>query len=153
MAGGYFVVGKLKPGGVAYICEGIGTAWACWQATGASSVVCFGAGSMGKVAKALLQQDAAARLVLVPDVGKESDAQQIALEVGALVANMPHGEASNFDANDLAKRDGLDALKALLSKATLPSKAEPRYKLLNATDLREMPPLAWRVRGVLPAVG
>jgi putative DNA primase/helicase len=153
MAGGYFIVGKLKSGGVAYLCEGIGTAWACWQATGDAAVVCFGAGNMGKVAKALRQQDAATRLVLVPDVGMEPDAQKIAIEVGALVANMPQGEPRNFDANDLAKRDGLDALKAMLSKATLPSKAEPRYKLLTATDLREMPPLAWRVRGVLPAVG
>lgn len=28
-----------------------------------------------------------------------------------------------------------------------------RYKLLGADDLRNRPPLAWRVRGVLPAVG
>lgn len=28
-----------------------------------------------------------------------------------------------------------------------------RYKLLRADDLRNLPPLAWRVRGVLPAVG
>ena len=28
-----------------------------------------------------------------------------------------------------------------------------RYKLLTAADLRELPPLAWRVRGVLPAEG
>jgi len=28
-----------------------------------------------------------------------------------------------------------------------------RYKLLGANDLRNLPPLAWRVRGVLPAVG
>lgn len=30
---------------------------------------------------------------------------------------------------------------------------EPRYKLLGADELRDLPPLAWRVRGVLPAVG
>lgn len=30
---------------------------------------------------------------------------------------------------------------------------EPRYKLLGADELRNLPPLAWRVRGVLPAVG
>jgi hypothetical protein len=30
---------------------------------------------------------------------------------------------------------------------------EPRYRLLTADDLRDLPPLAWRVRGVLPAVG
>jgi len=31
--------------------------------------------------------------------------------------------------------------------------SETRYKLLSAADLRALPPLAWRVRGVLPAVG
>lgn len=30
---------------------------------------------------------------------------------------------------------------------------EPRFKFLTADDLRGMPPLRWRVRGVLPAVG
>lgn len=29
----------------------------------------------------------------------------------------------------------------------------PRYKLLTSADLAALPPLAWRVRGVLPAVG
>lgn len=31
--------------------------------------------------------------------------------------------------------------------------AGPRYKLLNGADLEALPPLAWRVRGVLPALG
>ena len=30
---------------------------------------------------------------------------------------------------------------------------EPRYKLLGGNELRNLPPLAWRVHGVLPAVG
>lgn len=150
---GRFIVGELKPGGVAYLCEGIGTAWACWQATGAAAVVCFGAGNMGKVAKALRQQDATARLVLVPDVGQESDAQKIALEVGARVAYMPEGEENNFDASDLAQRDGADVLTALLEAATEPPKPEPHYKLLSGADLAALPPIQWRVRGVLPAVG
>lgn len=29
----------------------------------------------------------------------------------------------------------------------------PRYKLLSAAELRDLPPLSWRVRGVLPAQG
>ena len=150
---GRFIVCELKPGGVAYLCEGIGTAWACWQATGDAAVVCFGAGNMGKVAKALRQQDPAARLVLVPDVGKESDAQKIALEVGARVAHMPEGEAQNFDASDLAQRDGGDVLTALLEAATEPPKPEPHYKLLSGADLAALPPVQWRVRDVLPEVG
>ena len=150
---GCFIVGELLPGGVAYIVEGIGAAWSCWQATDCAAVVAFGVGNMGKVAKALREQDPSAKLVIVPDTGKESDAEKIAAEVRAAVAVMPKGEANNFDANDLMQRDGGDALAALLESATEPPKPEPRYKLLGADDLRNLPPLAWRVRGVLPAVG
>lgn len=133
---GRFVVGELVPGGVAYICEGIGTAWACWQSTGAAAVVCFGAGNMGKVAKALRDQDASARLVVVPDVGKEKQAADIAADVSGMVAAMPEGEANNFDANDLAQRDGLDVLAALLEAATEPPKPEPKvHPLARYVDI------------------
>ena len=153
MAGASFIVGWTVPGCRINICEGIGTAWACWQATGAAAVVCFGSGNMGNVAKALRQQDAAARLVVVPDVGKESDAIQIAAQVSGMVAAMPDGWPKNSDVYDLALRDGMDVLTLLLDSATEPPKPEPRYKLLHSGDLRDLPPLAWRVRGVLPAVG
>ena len=150
---GWFAVGEMVPGGVVYVCEGIGTAWACWQATGAAAVVCFGWGRVRTVAAELRQRDASAKLVLVPDVGKEQDADRIATDVGATVAHMPEGEAQNFDAADLAQRDGLDALVLLLESATEPPKPDPRYKLLGSADLHALPPLKWRVRGVLPAVG
>ena len=127
---GSFTVGKLLPGGVVHICEGIGQAWACWQATGDAAVVCFGWGRARAVAAELRQHDASARLVLVPDVGKESDAQKIALEVGALVVNMPDGWPQNSDVNDLAQRDGGDVLAALLESATKP--APPPLPLLVA---------------------
>lgn len=153
MAGASFTVGDVVPGAPLYVCEGIGAAWACWQATGAAAVVCFGWGNVGKVAADLRQRDASARLVLVPDVGKEESAAEIAQAVCAAVAYMPQGETNNFDANDLAQRDGFDVLAALLESATEPPKPEPRYKLLGADDLRDLPPLAWCVRGVLPAVG
>ena len=153
MAGASFTVGDVVPDAPVYLCEGIGTAWACWQATGHPAVVCFGWGNVSKVAAELRQLDAAARLVLVPDVGKEADAAKIAQNVGAAVAYMPEGEERNFDANDLAQREGHDVLAALLEDAREPPKPEPRYKLLGANELRDLPPLAWRVRGVLPAVG
>lgn len=43
------------------------------------------------------------------------------------------------------------AFEALIEAAQAAN--EPRYKLLGASELRELPPLAWRVRGVLPATG
>jgi len=151
MAGATFTVGRND--GPAYLCEGIGAAWAVWQATGQRAVCCFGWGNVRRVAVAMRERDPSARLVLVPDVGKESDAEKIAADVGAAIAAMPDGWEKNSDVNDLAQRDGLDALAALLESATEPPKPEPRYKLLTGADLAALPPLAWRVRGVLPAVG
>lgn len=150
---GFHTVGELVPGGVAYVCEGIGQAWACWQATGAAAVVAFGWGRVRAVAADLRKRDASAVLVLVPDTGKEADAEKIARDVGATVAYMPEGEPQNFDACDYAQREGPDALEILLERAREPAPPEPRYKLLGSDALRDLPPLAWRVRGVLPAVG
>lgn len=150
---GWYSVGDLLTGGVAYLCEGIGTAWAAWMATGRAAVVCFGAGNMGKVAQALRQQDSAARLVVCPDVGKEAQAQSIAAAVGGAVAAMPEGWPNNSDLHDLGQRDGFDVVAALMDSAQAPPKPEPRFKLLTCDQLRDLPPLAWRVRGVLPARG
>lgn len=121
---GLFTVGQLVPDGVAYLCEGIGQAWACHQATGCAAVVCFGWGRVRTVAASLHQRDSSARLVLVPDVGKEAEADKVAQEVGAGVARMPEGWPVNSDANDLAQRDGMAALKQILA-AAVPPEREP----------------------------
>ena len=120
VAGASFVVGKLRPGAPVYLAEGIGAAWACWVATGNASLVCFGWSNVGKVAAQLRQKDEAARLVLVPDTGKEEAAAEIARELGCMVAEMPEGWPSNSDVNDLAERDGHDVLADLLEKAQAP---------------------------------
>ena len=124
---GFFTVGEFTPGCVVYLCEGIGTAWSCWQINGDVAVVCFGWSRVRKVAHLLRERDPSARLVLVPDVGKEADADKIAQEVNAAVVRMPDGWPKNSDVNDLAKRDGGDALAELLDKArdAAPSAPEP----------------------------
>jgi RecA-family ATPase len=149
---GWFTVGEMVPGGVAHIVEGIGQAWACWQVTGCASVVAFGAGNMGKVAAALRERDTSARLVLVPDVGKEADAARIAAEHRCAVAAMPQGEEQNFDANDLAQRDGHDALALLLEHASEPPKPEPLLKPVSVRDVLTNPsaPPAFVWDGYLP---
>lgn len=143
---GWFAVGE--PGLLTYIVEGVGQGWAVHRATGCPAVVAFGWGRVRTVVAQLRERDSSARLVLVPDRGKEGEAGQLAQDHGAVVAAMPQGEPSNFDASDLAQRDGIEALRELLTAATA-----PRYKLLGSDDLRALPPLAWRVRGVLPAAG
>ena len=111
---GFHTVGEIVAGGVVHICEGLATAWACWQATGAAAVACCGWGRVRGVAANLRGRDASAKLVICPDAGKEKDAADIARELGCFVAEMPPGEASNFDCNDLKQRDGGDALAELL---------------------------------------
>ena len=158
MAGASFTVGT--PGdGPLYLAEGIGQAWAIWQATGRAAVCCFGWGNVGTVARAILEKDNAARLVLVPDAGKEAQAETIARELGCSVAAMPQGEAQNFDCNDLAQRDGPDVLAALL-ESVQSFKPEP---LLTPVDVagvltRPSPPprFVWdgyAPRGVVTLLG
>lgn len=153
MAGASHMVGTIAPDQPVYIVEGIGQAWACWQATGDAAVACFGAGNMRRIAEGLRQRNALARLVLAPDGGKEADARKIAQDVQAAVVEMPIGWENNSDVSDLAQRDGLDALEMLLEAASKPPKPEARYKLLGSADLAALPALVWRIRGVLPAVG
>jgi len=152
MSGASFTVGTSEPGKPIYICEGIGQAWACWQSTGCAAVVTFGSGNMGKVTAALRQQDDAAMLVLVPDVGREQDAAAIAAQYRAAVVTMPEGEPQNFDANDLMVRDGAEALAALLAQAVEPPKPEPLLKPVSVNDVLTKPsePPAFVWDGYLP---
>ncbi|MDP3251628.1 MAG: AAA family ATPase [Hydrogenophaga sp.] len=147
---GWHVVGDLAPGALVYLCEGIGQAWAAWKATGGPAVVCFGWGRVRAVATELRASDPSARLVVVPDIGKETEAEALAQDLRIEYVAMPKGWPQNSDINDLAQRDGMDAVEALLSSPQAPAQ---RYKLLSASDLAALPPLAWRVRGVLPVVG
>ncbi len=156
MAGASFNVGDVVPGGVVYIVEGIGTAWACWQASamqsGAAAMVAFGWGNVARVAATLRQQDATARLVICPDSGKESDAEKIAAEHGCMVAAMPEGEANNFDANDLAQRDGYDVLELLLQNAREPAPPPLPLSVAFADELPDIfSPPDELVQGVLTA--
>jgi hypothetical protein len=121
---GWFTVGEMCPGGMVYVCEGIGTAWAAWKATGSAAVVCFGAGNMERVASALRQQDSAARLVVCPDVGQEDKAISIAAAVGGAVAAMPEGWPKNSDLNDLGQSEGFDVVAWVLQNAQEPPRPE-----------------------------
>lgn len=152
MAGASFTVGEVVAGKPVYLCEGIGAAWACWQGTGHASVVAFGWGNMARVAADLRQRDASARLVLVPDVGKESDAEKIARELQCAVAYMPEGESQNFDANDLAQRDGHDVLEDALEAAREPAPPPLPLSVAFADELPDtFTPPDELVEGVLTA--
>jgi len=149
---GWHVVGEVMPEGVIYICEGIGTAWACWQATGDAAVVCFGWGRVASVAAQLRELHPGARLVIVPDVGKEQDAVKVATAVSGLVAAMPDGWDKNSDVNDLGQRDGIDVVASLLEAATEPPKPPPLLKPVSVGDVftNPAPPPQFVWNGYLP---
>lgn len=152
MSGAFFTVGEMVPGGIVYVVEGIGQAWACWQATGRPAVVSFGCGNMGKVAAHLRAGDPDALLVLVPDRGQEAKAQEIAQEVGAAVVYMPEDAPANFDANDLAQAQGHDVLADLLEKAQEPAPPGLPLSVAFADELPEsFTPPDELVEGVLTA--
>ncbi|MDA8416484.1 MAG: AAA family ATPase [Betaproteobacteria bacterium] len=145
---GFFTVGQIAER--VFIVEGIGQAWAVNQATGAAAVVCFGAGRMATVAKKLRSQYPAARLVIVPDKGKEERAGKIAAAVSGEWVAMPADKPENYDANDYLQDAGASALLALLERAKGP---EMRYRPLSDDDLCKLPPLRWRIKRVLPQTG
>lgn len=117
MSGASFVVGDIQEGQPVYLCEGIGTAWAIWQATGAAAVVCFGWGNIANIAKQFHHKGITS-LVLCPDVEREDAAHAIAQALNATVVALPDGYGKNADLWDYAQQEGGDALALLLETAS-----------------------------------
>lgn len=117
---GFFTVGDLAQSARVFIVEGIGQAWAAWKATGCAAVVSFGSGRMATVAKAVRAKHPAARLVVLPDRGKESQAAAIAADVAGEWCELPGDKPGNFDANDYLLEAGADALADLLEHTKAP---------------------------------
>lgn len=150
---GLSVVGRIPHQGAGvtlYLCEGIGQAWSCHQAANAPAVVCFGSGRMESASKALAERYPLARRVLVADAGKEQHCAHVAKDTAAGWVEMPIGSPTNFDANDLHQRDGLDALAVLLAN---PKEHPQRFRLFDAEQFAEQPPLEWLVKGLIPRRG
>ncbi len=113
---GFFTVGNLASAKKIFIVEGIGQAWAIVKADPASAaVVYFGAGRMARVAKALRAKYPFATLVIVPNRGKESDAEKIAADIAGQWVAMPSDKPLNYDANDLMQEEGTKVLRNLLA--------------------------------------
>lgn len=147
---GMFIVGEIAESARVFIVEGIGQAWACWQATGCAAVVCFGAGRMSTVTDLLRTRHPELRLIVVPDRGKEIQAAEIARAVLGEWVELPADKPTNYDANDFAADHGADELAVLLDKPKIPPQ---RFRLLTPADLASLPPVKWLVRGVLPTEG
>jgi putative DNA primase/helicase len=150
---GWFIVGNWSHDETSYLCEGIGQAWACWKATGRPAVVAFGAGRVRAVATGIHQLYPEVQLVLVPDTGKEDDAEKLAAEMGCQWVEMPSGWPDNSDVNDLAQRDGYDVLEALLAAPRSTGGTRPRALEFAALKGRRPPHRKWFIRDWLGCGG
>ena len=142
--------GPIRASRPVYVAEGIGQAWSAHQATTGTAVCCFGSARMASVTKALRDKHRDVALCLVADAGKENQCAEIAKSVNGSWVAMPEGSPANFDLNDLHQAQGMKAVAALLQAA---KSAPQRFRLLTPAQLGELPPIRWRVRGVLPADG
>jgi RecA-family ATPase len=121
MADAHFTVGAIEPGQPAYIVEGVGTAWAVWEATGCAALVTCGVGRTATVAAAVKAHHPDVHLTLVPDVGQEQAVTQVAQKLGCAVANLPGELERNDDAWDFLQAHGHGALAGVLESAAAPA--------------------------------
>lgn len=145
---GYFVVGDIK--NEIYICEGASQAWVVNRLLGHGAIVCFGSGRMLKVATLLRAKYHDARVVIIPDRGKEKLARDIAEKISAYWIELPQDKPENYDVNDYVLQYGHERLAQLLKHLKTP---EMRYKLLSGDELLNTPPMRWIVQSILPANG
>lgn len=147
------VAGWFKVGGPitdqVYLVEGVGQAWAAHQATRKPALCCFGWGNVQKVAKAVLDAFPGASVAIIPDVGKEDDAREVASKTGARVITLPADLGKNGDINDLHRRDGLQAVAELLAGQ---AEAADDFHWASLADLNRNPPPAreWVIEGWIP---
>lgn len=117
---GFFLVGAPSSGEPMYICEGIGTAWACWRSTGHASAVTFGVSRFRRVARVMAREYPASILVLVPDRGVEQQVGKVAREINTPFVLLPADLPERSDAADLADKEGDGALAEILAQLSDP---------------------------------
>ncbi|GHT94705.1 hypothetical protein AGMMS49545_16420 [Betaproteobacteria bacterium] len=123
--GCYFSIGK--PDGVLCICEGYATGASIHESTGYAVAIAFDAGNLEAVAKALRAKLPDVRMVLCADDDWQTEgnpgltkAREAAQTIGAAVA-VPvfEGERqpADTDFNDMAAKQGADAVMAVIEAA------------------------------------
>lgn len=155
MAGGRYWLGTPTDAAPLVVCEGFATAAAIHEATGYAVACAFNAGNLHAVATDTRQRFPTARLLIAGDDDRSTEgnpgrtkatAAAQAVNGTAVFPELgPHGS----DFCDMKMQKGRDALTRLIRSAA----SSERFKLLNGADLHALPPLQWRIKGVLPAHG
>lgn len=145
---GFYRIGGQIAGEV-YLGEGLGAAHSCHQATGRPAVASFGAGNTLRAAAWIVAQGG--RPIIVADKGKEAQAAEIARELDCAWVEMPPDAPANYDINDLHCAGDLASVARFLAAGI--RRHVRKYSLLSAADLLALPPIRWRIKGLLPMTG
>lgn len=138
---GMFLIGTPTSPAPVFVCEGWGTAAACWRATGHCTAVTFGVGRFRRVARALRQRFPGSPLVLVPDRGVEVDVGKAARELGVQMVCLPPDMPLKSDAADYAQQRGDEELECLLARPSTPAdeREAPGGEVIGADHIQEAP--------------
>jgi putative DNA primase/helicase len=156
MKGGRLLLGRIADGSPLLLAEGFATAASVREATGFPAVVAFSGSNLKHVAVDLAGRYPHCPLIVAGDVDEGGQGRRYAEAAAsacrgsiAVYPAFADGRTAG-DWNDLAQADGVEAVKRQIQAALVPPM---RFSLLGSDDLAALPPLRWRVRGLLPEVG
>ena len=134
-SGGFFIIGQATD--TVYVCEGYATAASVYEATGSCTVVAFDAGNLAPVVTGLRDVWPRAEIVICAD----NDASGAGLD-GARKARpdrvvLPPGVDEDW--NDVAQRDGLEAVRAGVTAKEAPVMASG----FLASEMASVEPRKW----------
>lgn len=153
--GNFFTIGEL--GAVIRLVEGYATGATVHEATGDGVVVCMDSGNLVAVAPAIRERYPQARLIVCADNDTKPDGSNPGVEAARKAAKLASADvlvpqftkAGGTDWNDLATAEGLEVARSQLAI----ERRQRVLKLQHISDFLSPRPMAWMVRGLLPAVG
>lgn len=151
MAGGRFWIGE--PGPVIVIAEGFATASAIHEAAHVPVVVAFNAGNLLRVAQDVCKAYPKAHIILAGDEDIHPERENVGRLKATAAARAVDGKAL-FPKLDGKACDWWDVRHEQGDEPILMAfNPPPRYKLLSASDVEQLAPIEWCIKGVLPAHG
>lgn len=153
---GRFYLGEPVNGVPIVIAEGFATAASIRETAAVVVVAAFSGGNLKPVAADLRRRFPLSRIVIAGDLDANdrgrayAEAAKAACEPAALALPAFTDRRAKGDFNDLHQAEGADAVKRQIDAALVPAS---RFALRTTADLLSLPPMRWRIRGVLPEAG
>jgi len=161
-SGSFHPIGKIRGAKRVYIAEGLATAAIGAAVDDAPAVAAMDAGNLSRTAETVRGLAApGAEIIFLADDDRKADGSnpgmKAAMEAAALVGGIVVKPEMNRTADfwDVWQALGADAVRERIKKAVEAHHqgAERTYKLLSFSDLANLPPMRWKVKGLFPESG